>query len=81
MPSPAASLPAARQEAIWMRRVDLQTAARIGGEPAETHRALGMIPRAQSGGRSTCEFRAYLKLAPGAPDAAFIKAYILELGS
>jgi predicted Zn-dependent protease len=61
---------------------DYRAAIAAGREPVETHRALGMIYRA--GGQpkeARASFERYLSVAPDAPDAAFIKAYLAELGS
>lgn len=61
---------------------DFQAAVAIGGEPPETHRALGLIYRSR---RQVSEAKAslgrYLELMPSAPDQAMIKSYIEELGS
>ncbi len=61
---------------------DYLAAAALGGEPAETHRSLGMIYRARNQRtEARSSFERYLSIAPRAPDAAFIKNYIAELGS
>jgi predicted Zn-dependent protease len=61
---------------------DYLTATRLGGEPHETHRALGMIYRARSAvPEAQASFQRYLELAPNAPDAALVKSYLSELGT
>jgi predicted Zn-dependent protease len=61
---------------------DHQAAAALGGEPAETHRALGLIYRARNQtGEARASFERYLTRAPEAPDAGLVKAYLAELGS
>ena len=59
---------------------DFKAAAAIGGEPAETHRGLGMIYRLR---KQPAEARSglqrYLELAPQAPDFAMMKTYLEEL--
>ena len=62
--------------------VDYIAAANIGREPAETHRGLGLIYRARKQPvDARASFERYLNAAPNAVDAAFIKAYLIELGS
>ena len=59
---------------------DYQSASVVGGEPPETHRAIGMIHRARKrGAEARTSFERYLQLAPQAPDALMIKSYIEEL--
>jgi predicted Zn-dependent protease len=61
---------------------DYAAAASLGHEPPETHRGMGLIYRARNlAAEARASFERYLKSAPNAPDAAFIKAYIAELGS
>ena len=58
---------------------DFESAVRIGGEPAETHRGLGLIHRARKQApQSKAGFERYLELAPNAPDAAMIRSYLEE---
>jgi beta-barrel assembly-enhancing protease len=59
---------------------DYQSAAALGGEPPETHRAMGMIYRARKrAAEARSSFERYLQLAPQAPDALMIKTYVEEL--
>src|SRR5438046_687794 len=59
---------------------DFQSAATLGGEPAEMHRSMGMIYRAhRRGADARASFERYLQLAPQAPDALMIRNYLEEL--
>ena len=61
---------------------DYQAATAAGGEPPETHRAMGMIFRGQKrGAEARASFERYLQLAPQAPDVLMIKSYIEELSA
>jgi tetratricopeptide (TPR) repeat protein len=61
---------------------DYLNAAAAGGEPAETHRGLGMIHRARKNTTDArSSFQRYLDVAPQAPDAAMIKSYLEELST
>ena len=61
---------------------DYRAAIDAGREPPETHRSLGLIYRTRSQpAEAKASFERYLSAAPNAPDAAFIKAYLRELGS
>ena len=56
---------------------DYSAAARIGGEPPETHRGLGLIYRSRSQlPEANASFEQYLKLAPNAPDGMLIRSYM-----
>jgi predicted Zn-dependent protease len=56
---------------------DYATAARIGNEPPETHRGMGLIYRTREQmPEATASFRRYLELAPDAPDALMIRSYM-----
>jgi predicted Zn-dependent protease len=58
---------------------DYEAAARIGGEPAETHRGLGLIHRTRKQApEAKASFQRDLELAPNAPDGAMIKSYLEE---
>lgn len=72
----------AREGDLDAALADYQAAITVGREPAETHRGMGAIYRArkQAAEARVC-YEQYLKLAPGAPDAAMIKSYIEELGT
>jgi predicted Zn-dependent protease len=59
---------------------DFRGAAALGGEPPETHRALGMIYRARKlSSDARASFERYLELAPHAPDVLMIRNYLEEL--
>ncbi len=59
---------------------DYQAAVGVGGEPPETHRAMGMIFRGRKrGAEARASFERYLQLAPQAPDALMIRSYIEEI--
>ncbi|MCW5574819.1 MAG: M48 family metalloprotease [Burkholderiales bacterium] len=61
---------------------DFRAAAALGGEPPETHRALGLIYRIRrQPAEAKASFLRYLDMAPAAPDQAMIKSYMEELGS
>lgn len=61
---------------------DFQGAAALGGEPPETHRAMGMIYRGRKQApEARTSFERYLQLAPQAPDALMIRSYIEELAT
>ena len=56
---------------------DYETAQRIGGEPPETYRGLGLIFRArQQAEQAKASFQRYIDLAPNAPDVLLIKSYM-----
>ena len=58
---------------------DFEAAARLGGEPAETHRGLGLVYRTRKQApQAKASFERYLELAPNAPDGAMIKSYLEE---
>lgn len=58
---------------------DLQAAVALGGEPAETHRALGYLhQKRQQGAASRAAFARYLDMAPQAADAAMVRSYLNE---
>lgn len=58
---------------------DFKAAGAKGGEPPETHRALGLIYRARNQlPDAKASFQRYLELAPQAPDASMIKTYMEE---
>ncbi|HEX2828500.1 MAG TPA: M48 family metalloprotease [Burkholderiales bacterium] len=58
---------------------DYEAAARIGGEPPETHRGLGLVHRTRKQApEAKASFQRYLELAPNAPDGAMIKSYLEE---
>ena len=58
---------------------DFKAAAALGGEPPQTHRALGMIHRARKElPEAKASFQRYLELDPQAPDASMIKTYLEE---
>jgi len=60
--------------------MDLQDAVRLGNEPPETHRALGLLHQqmGQNEGAAIA-FSRYLELAPAASDRAMIESYLTEL--
>jgi predicted Zn-dependent protease len=61
---------------------DYEAAARLGGEPPQTHRAIGMIYRSRKlAEQARASFERYLQAAPNAPDALYIKALLAESGS
>jgi predicted Zn-dependent protease len=61
---------------------DLQAAAAAEHPPAATHRALGLIYRSRNQPEAArASFQRYLSAAPDAPDSAFIRNYIAEIGS
>lgn len=61
---------------------DLNTAARMTGAPAQTHRAIGLLLRARNDrDGAAASFNQYLQVAPDAPDAGMIKSYLSELKS
>lgn len=61
---------------------DYRAAIAAGGEPAETHRSLGILQRSRNElPDARASFEKYLGMAPNAPDAALIKTYLSELGS
>lgn len=61
---------------------DFQAAVAIGGEPPETHRAMGLIYRARpQPTEARASLRRYLELMPSAPDRTMIMSYIEELGT
>ena len=50
---------------------------KLGGEPAETHRGLGLIYRQyEQLPEAKVRFERYLELAPTAPDAMLIRSYV-----
>ena len=56
---------------------DYFAAARVGGEPAETHRGIGLIYRSRRQmPEAKASFEHYLKLAPNAPDSLLIRSYM-----
>lgn len=58
---------------------DYSAAIDAGGEPAETHRGLGLVYRnLKQPEYARSSFERYLKSAPDAPDAAMIRTYIEE---
>jgi hypothetical protein len=58
---------------------DYLNAVAAGGEPAQTHRGLGMIHRARgNAAEAKASFKRYLEAAPQAPDAALIRSYLEE---
>jgi predicted Zn-dependent protease len=61
---------------------DYLNAVTAGGEPAETHRGLGMVYRARkNAAEARSSFGRYLDAAPQAPDAAMIRSYLEELSA
>ena len=59
---------------------DYQGAQAVSGEPAETHRGLGLIYRQrQQWELAKASFTQYLRMAPDASDVMFIKSYIEEM--
>ena len=69
----------ARESDLDAALADYESAARIGGEPAETHRGLGLIYRTRKQTpQAKASFERYLELAPQAPDSAMIKSYLEE---
>jgi predicted Zn-dependent protease len=59
---------------------DYAAAIALGGEPAETHRGIGMIQRARNKlPEAKASLRRYIELAPDAADAAMIKSYLEEI--
>jgi predicted Zn-dependent protease len=59
---------------------DFRAAIAAGNEPPQTHRSLGLIYRARKDAAAAqASFARYLELAPQAPDAAMVRAYIEEL--
>jgi predicted Zn-dependent protease len=59
---------------------DYKAAIAAGGEPAETHRSLGILYRARNeSAEARASFEKYLSAAPNAPDAALIKTYLSEM--
>ena len=60
---------------------DFRAAVAVGGEPPETHRALGMIQRRRDQlSEARASFQRYLEVAPQAPDSPMIRSYVEELG-
>lgn len=60
---------------------DFLVASAMGGEPPETHRAMGTIYRnRKQPAEARASFQRYLEAAPAAPDQAMIRSYIGELG-
>jgi predicted Zn-dependent protease len=56
---------------------DFEAAAKLGGEPPETHRGLGLIHRLRGEApQAKASLERYLELAPSAPDAGMIKSYL-----
>lgn len=56
---------------------DYQTAIRVGGEPPEAHRGMGLLYRSRGQMQEAqAAFARYLEVAPAAPDAAMIKSYM-----
>lgn len=61
---------------------DFLVASAMGGEPPETHRAMGTIYRARKqAAEAKASFQRYLDAAPAAPDQAMIRSYMGELGT
>lgn len=61
---------------------DLLVASAMGGEPPETHRAMGTIYRTRKQpAEAKASFQRYLEAAPAAPDQAMIRSYMGELGT
>lgn len=61
---------------------DYRAATAQPGTPAQAYRGIGLVARQQGNGDEARQaFGRYLELAPGAPDAAFIKTYMAELNS
>lgn len=59
---------------------DYLNAISIGGEPAETHRGMGMIHRIRAdAAKARICFQRYLDLSPTAADSELIKSYLEEL--
>ena len=59
---------------------DFRAAIAAGREPPQTHRSLGLIYRTRKDAAAAqASFARYLELAPQAPDAAMVRAYIEEL--
>lgn len=59
---------------------DFQAALAVGGEPAQTHRSLGLLLQARGeAGPARAAFERYLALAPEAADAAMVARAIEEL--
>ena len=69
----------ARESDLDAALADYDAAARIGGEPAETHRGLGLIYRSRKqAAQAKASLQRYLELAPDAPDGAMIRSYLEE---
>jgi predicted Zn-dependent protease len=61
---------------------DFLVASTMGGEPPETHRAMGTIYRIRKQpAEAKASFQRYLEAAPAAPDQAMIRSYMGELGT
>lgn len=59
---------------------DYGRAVAAGGEPAETHRGMGLVHRTRrEAAQARASFQRYLEAAPQAPDFAMIKSYVEEL--
>jgi predicted Zn-dependent protease len=66
-----------RGEDLDRALADYESAVRLGGEPPETHRGLGLIYRERQQWPEAKErFARYLELAPAAPDAMLIRSYM-----
>lgn len=60
---------------------DFRAAIAAGGEPAATHRSLGLVLRRRNeAAQARASFETFLRMAPDAPDAALIKTYLSEPG-
>lgn len=71
-----------RTEDLDLALADLQAAAALGGEPAETHRSMGYVyRRRQQPALARASLARYLEMAPAAPDSALVKSILEELGS
>jgi tetratricopeptide (TPR) repeat protein len=69
-----------RQGDLELALADYRAALAAGGEPAETHRGLGLVHRTrQEPAAARASFQRYLELAPQAPDSAMIRSYLEEL--
>jgi len=72
----------AKEGDLDLALADFQAATALGGEPPETHRALGFVYRARrQPAEAKASFLRYLDLAPAAPDQAMIKSYVEETGT
>ena len=67
----------AKGEDLQTALADYQVAASLGGEPAETHRGMGLVFRAiGDSAAARTHFQRYLEKAPDAPDAPMIRSYL-----